>query len=145
MPVLLDDTPRRRPTIGISRWCHDLARCGLLMTLMFAGAGCSWQTESGRAFLVLGIGVVTVNEPTDELAANAAVAINHHRAVGLLLGAGPAHVGLLVGFADYQSIICDPDANVLVETISYADGDFEVQVGIIREDDPAPEERKDHD
>ena len=145
MPVLPDDTPHQRPTIGFSRWCHEFARRVLLMTLMFAGTGCSWQTESGRAYLVFGIGVVTVNEPTDELAANAAVAIDHHRAVGLLLGAGPTHVGLLLGFADYQSIICDPDANVLVETISYADGDFEVQVGIVREDEPAPEERKDQD
>lgn len=70
--------------------------------------------------------------PTENSAAHARV--ERVEATGVLLGAGGAVSGLLIGTAARQSVCVDPGTDVLVEAGAYEDGRFHVNIAPVYED-----------
>ena len=121
-----------------------------------AGSGCSWTDKDGRHHLVLGAGVITVRgtdlaeatTPTaderaksdSDKAASRSVGVRASGieavdALGIFLGPGPIVNGAMIGFSRRQTVIVDPDSDLLMDASRYDDGRLVVTIQPVR---PAP-------
>lgn len=137
-----------RPSVTMRR-----AAAGALAASACAlAAGCSWSDKDGRHHLVFGLGVVTVRGETLAQATSAAATptgsavasggvrasgIESVEALGVFLGPGPIVNGGMVGFSRRQTVIVDPDSNLLMDATRYDDGKLIVTIQPVRAETPS--------
>ncbi len=101
-------------------------------------SGCSWESAGTRKHLVFGFGVIeTAALPVKDPNADAC-SVQRITALGLFLGPGDIVNGFMIGAAQRQSVIINPDAELLLDATSYSSGRFKVLIAPIRPSDPLP-------